>query len=85
LKKYFVTGLLIWIPLAITVWVLNLIVTTMDQSCAAQAISARLAGRSFVSLGLLLSLLVVLLTSCWPPTSSASGWCRCGGCWRIQW
>jgi uncharacterized membrane protein len=32
LKKYFVTGLLILVPLGITLWVLNLIVTTMDQT-----------------------------------------------------
>ena len=32
MKKYLLTGLLILVPLAITVWVLNLIVTTMDQT-----------------------------------------------------
>ena len=32
MRKYFVTGLLILVPLAITLWVLNLIIGTMDQS-----------------------------------------------------
>jgi len=32
LKKYFITGLLIWVPLVITVWVLHLLVSTMDQT-----------------------------------------------------
>ena len=32
LKKYFITGLLIWVPLGITLWVLNLLVGTMGQS-----------------------------------------------------
>ena len=32
MKKYLITGLLIWIPLAITIWVLALIVNTMDQT-----------------------------------------------------
>jgi uncharacterized membrane protein len=32
LKKYLITGLLIWIPLVITLWVLKLIVDTLDQS-----------------------------------------------------
>ena len=32
MKKYIITGLLIWIPLAITLWVLNLLVTSMDQT-----------------------------------------------------
>ena len=35
MKKYLVTGLLVWIPLAITVWVLNLIVVTMDHMVSA--------------------------------------------------
>lgn len=32
MKKYFLTGLLILVPLSITLWVLNLVVTTMDQT-----------------------------------------------------
>src|SRR5208283_2845485 len=30
-KKYMMTGLLVWIPLALTIWVLVLIVTSMDR------------------------------------------------------
>ncbi|MEW6313953.1 MAG: DUF502 domain-containing protein [Pseudomonadota bacterium] len=32
MKRYFITGLLIWVPLVITLWVLNLLVGTMDQT-----------------------------------------------------
>lgn len=32
IRKYFLTGLLILVPLAITLWVLNIIVGTLDQS-----------------------------------------------------
>ncbi len=32
IKKHLLTGLLIWIPLGITLWVLHLIVTTMDET-----------------------------------------------------
>ena len=32
LRKYFITGLLIWIPLVITIWVLKLVVDVLDQS-----------------------------------------------------
>ena len=32
MKKYLITGLLIWIPLIITIWVLKLVVDTLDQS-----------------------------------------------------
>lgn len=31
IRRYFITGLLIWVPLVITVWVLNLLVGTLDQ------------------------------------------------------
>jgi uncharacterized membrane protein len=31
-KKYFITGLLIWIPLIITIWVLKVIFDALDQS-----------------------------------------------------
>jgi uncharacterized membrane protein len=31
-KKYFITGLLIWIPLVITIWVLKTVVDVLDQS-----------------------------------------------------
>jgi len=31
-KRYFITGLLIWVPLAITVWVLDALIGAMDSS-----------------------------------------------------
>jgi len=30
-RKYLITGLLIWVPLVITIWVLRLVVETLDQ------------------------------------------------------
>ena len=65
LKKYFITGLLIWVPLAITAWVLSLIVRSMDQSLLLlpQAIHPeQLLGMYIPGLGALLTLLVVFLT-----------------------
>jgi uncharacterized membrane protein len=65
LKKYFITGLLIWIPLAITLWVLDLIVTSMDQSLALLPLQLQpqeLFGHQIPGLGVLLTLLVVLGT-----------------------
>jgi uncharacterized membrane protein len=32
LRKYFLTGLLILVPLAITFWVLHAVISTLDQS-----------------------------------------------------
>ncbi len=65
MKKYFITGLLIWVPLAITVWVLSLIVRTMDQSLLLLPESARpehIIGFYVPGIGVLLTLMVVFLT-----------------------
>jgi uncharacterized membrane protein len=65
MRKYFVTGLLIWVPLAITIWVLDLIVTTMDQTLRllpSQWQPHALLGRDVPGLGVVLTVLVVALT-----------------------
>ena len=65
LKRYFITGLLIWVPLAITAWVLSLIVRTMDQSLLLLPEAIRpeqLLGIYIPGLGALMTLLVVFLT-----------------------
>jgi uncharacterized membrane protein len=65
LKKYFITGLLIWVPLGITIWVLSLIVRSMDQSLLLLPAAIRpenLLGIYIPGIGALLTLLVVFLT-----------------------
>ena len=65
LKKYFITGLLIWIPLAITAWVLSMIVRTMDQSLLLLPTAIRpetLLGMYIPGIGVIMTLLVVLLS-----------------------
>jgi uncharacterized membrane protein len=65
LKKYFITGLLIWVPLAITAWVLSLIVRTMDQSLLLlpEVLQPeRLIGFYIPGIGALMTLLIVLGT-----------------------
>lgn len=65
MRKYFVTGLLILVPLAITLWVLNLIVGTMDQSLLLLPESWRpekLFGFHIPGLGTILTLLIIFLT-----------------------
>ena len=65
MKKYFVTGLLIWIPLVITIWVLRLIIDTLDQTQFLLPQSLRTEnwlGVHVPGLGVLLTLLVVMLT-----------------------
>ena len=65
MKKYFVTGLLIWVPLAITLLVLAAIVRLMDQSLVLlpQAIQPeRLLGFYIPGLGAILTVGIVLGT-----------------------
>lgn len=65
LKKYFITGLLIWVPLAITAWVLSLIVRTMDQSLLFLPDSIhpeKVLGIYIPGIGAVMTLLVVFLT-----------------------
>ncbi|HEX7635378.1 MAG TPA: hypothetical protein VF427_08885, partial [Noviherbaspirillum sp.] len=65
MRKYFVTGLLILVPLAITLWVLNLIIGTMDQSLLLLPEKWRpgaLIGFHVPGLGAVMTLLFVFLT-----------------------
>jgi uncharacterized membrane protein len=65
LKGYLVTGLLLWLPLAITLWVLNLIVGTLDQTLLLLPTSWRpehLLGFNIPGLGVALAVLILLAT-----------------------
>lgn len=65
MRKYFITGLLIWVPLAITLWVLNLIIGTMDQSLLLLPEAwrpARYIGFNVLGLGTILTLVIVFVT-----------------------
>jgi uncharacterized membrane protein len=65
LKKYFITGLLIWIPLAITIWVLKLVVDVLDQSLRllpAALHTENWLGVHIPGLGAILTVLIVFLT-----------------------
>ncbi|MEO7580749.1 MAG: DUF502 domain-containing protein [Massilia sp.] len=66
MRKYFITGLLVLVPLAITVWVLNLVVGMMDQSLLLVPSQWRpqlvLAGVKVPGLGAILTVLIVFLT-----------------------
>jgi len=65
LKKYFITGLLIWIPLIITLWVLKVIFDTLDASLLLMPVSFQTEswlGVHIPGLGAVLTLVIVLLT-----------------------
>ncbi len=65
MKNYFITGLLVWIPLGITLWVLNFAITTMDQSLLLLPNNwhpDKVFGMHIPGLGIILTVGVVLLT-----------------------
>ena len=65
MKKYFVTGLLIWIPLVITLMVLAWIVNTLDQILLIAPAAVRpdaLLGFHLPGVGVLVTLLLILIT-----------------------
>jgi len=65
MKRYFITGLLIWVPLGITLWVLDLLIGTMDQSLTvlpAEWQPEAFIGMRIPGLGVILTLLVIVLT-----------------------
>ena len=65
MKRYFITGLLIWVPLGITLWVLDLLIGTMDQSLTVLPLEWQpraWLGMRIPGLGVILTLLVILLT-----------------------
>jgi uncharacterized membrane protein len=64
-RKYLITGLLIWIPLVITIWVLKLIVDTLDQSLLLlppQWRTESFLGFHVPGLGVILTLVIVFVT-----------------------
>lgn len=65
IKRYFITGLLIWVPLVITGWVLSLIVSTLDQSLRLLPSSVHpqtLVGFAIPGAGAVLTLAMIFLT-----------------------
>ncbi|NWG38851.1 MAG: DUF502 domain-containing protein [Hydrogenophilaceae bacterium] len=65
MKRYFITGLLIWVPLGITLWVLDLLIGTMDQTLLLLPDSWQpitWIGFRIPGLGVILTLLVIFLT-----------------------
>src|SRR5215831_13498229 len=65
MKRYLIAGLLVWVPLGITIWVLAFLVTTLDQTLLLLPESLRperLFGYRIPGLGAVLSFAILLLT-----------------------
>ncbi len=65
IKSYFITGLLVWVPLVITLWVLDLLVGIMDQSLELlprSLLTESWLGVHVPGLGVILTVLIVFST-----------------------
>lgn len=65
LRRYFITGLLIWIPIGITFWVMDFLVGTLDQSLELLPRAWRTEawiGTHIPGMGVLVTLAIVTLT-----------------------
>ena len=65
LKRYLIAGLLVWVPLGITIWVLQLLISTLDQTLLLVPSGARpeaLFGFHIPGLGAVLAFAILLLT-----------------------
>ena len=68
-RRYLVTGLVLWVPLGITIWVLALIVSTLDQTLLLIPQRYRpeaVLGFSIPGLGVVLTFLILLVTGMGP-------------------
>ena len=65
LKRYLIAGLLIWIPLAVTLWVLEFLISTMDRTLLLLPYGWRpevLLGFQVPGLGVIFSIVILLVT-----------------------
>jgi uncharacterized membrane protein len=65
LRRYLIAGVLVWLPLLATVWVLGVIVDLMDRTLLLLPVSVRpdaLLGVTIPGLGIVFAFLVLLLT-----------------------
>lgn len=65
MKRYLIAGLLVWVPLGITIWVLHWLVSTLDQTLLLFPEGARpdaLLGMHIPGFGVLLSFAILFVT-----------------------
>jgi len=65
MKRYLIAGLLVWVPLGITLWVLAFLINTLDQTLVLLPEAVRpdkLLGFHLPGLGVLLSFAILLVT-----------------------
>lgn len=61
LRTYLIAGLLVWLPIGLTVWIIQLVIHGIDSFIPSQ-ISSVLFGVHIPGVGLLVTILIILLT-----------------------
>ncbi len=64
-KRYLIAGLLVWVPLGITIWVLHFLLSTLDQTLLVLPESVRpeaLFGFNIPGIGVVIAFLILLVT-----------------------
>lgn len=62
LKRYFIAGLLIWVPIGITIWVISFIVTSLDGLLPEGLSSTALLGEYIPGFGLIAVAVLIFVT-----------------------
>ena len=62
IRRYFITGLLVWLPIAITLWVLSSVITLGDNIIPRHWLPQWLSQWDFPGFGLLISVCIVWFT-----------------------
>jgi len=65
MKRYLIAGLLVWVPLGITIWVLHFLLTSLDQILLVLPEAAqprRLFGFDIPGLGVVLAFVILIVT-----------------------
>lgn len=62
IKNYLIAGLLIWLPIGLTIWVINLVIHSMDAIIPKQLSTESLFGVHIPGSGLVLSIVILLVT-----------------------
>ena len=64
-RRYLIAGLLVWVPLGITIWVLHFLLSTLDRTLLVLPESARpeaLFGFSIPGIGVVIAFLILVIT-----------------------
>ena len=62
IKNYLLTGVLVWLPIGLTIWVINLLITFLDQLLPHELSTQKLIGFHIPGTGLIICFIVILIT-----------------------